>query len=181
MEKKKSYSELLRSPMWQKKRLEIMERDNFTCQHCGCNDMELQVHHKVYHEDLNPWEYDNDDLITLCGCCHGIETIAKRDMYKTLKEVSIQSKSCGFSEQLIFAALIYIGDELREMKDSGKLRNSDNSIIADIVFRYPMLRDAKILYDNGVYPSAQQMERINEVLPDFFTKFTKMYGARINK
>jgi 5-methylcytosine-specific restriction endonuclease McrA len=32
---KKTYSELLKSPKWQKKRLEIMSRDKFTCKKCG--------------------------------------------------------------------------------------------------------------------------------------------------
>ena len=30
-----NYSEQLKSPKWQKKRLEIMQRDKFTCQLCG--------------------------------------------------------------------------------------------------------------------------------------------------
>ena len=29
------YSEKLKDPRWQKKRLEILERDNFRCQYCG--------------------------------------------------------------------------------------------------------------------------------------------------
>lgn len=29
-----TYSQKLRDPRWQKKRLEILERDSFTCQHC---------------------------------------------------------------------------------------------------------------------------------------------------
>ena len=34
MERKKTYTELLKDPRWQKKRLEIYERDNFTCNQC---------------------------------------------------------------------------------------------------------------------------------------------------
>lgn len=30
----------------------------------------LHVHHKYYIEDRNPWEYDDDALITLCSDCH---------------------------------------------------------------------------------------------------------------
>ena len=60
----------LRSPLWQKKRLEIMQRDNFTCCKCGCTHKELQVHHIKYIKGRKPWEYDNEDLITLCNDCH---------------------------------------------------------------------------------------------------------------
>ena len=30
----------------------------------------LHVHHKYYIEDRNPWEYDENALITLCSDCH---------------------------------------------------------------------------------------------------------------
>lgn len=66
----KSYSELLKDPRWQKKRLEIMQRDDFKCRSCEMNDRTLHVHHLKYEKGLNPWESDNDDLITLCDCCH---------------------------------------------------------------------------------------------------------------
>ena len=70
MQKKQTYAELLKDPRWQKKRLEIMQRDNFTCQYCGATDKELQVHHLVYYENMCPWEYNGDELITLCKDCH---------------------------------------------------------------------------------------------------------------
>ncbi len=65
-----NYSEQLKSPMWQKKRLEIMQRDNFTCQDCGDTESQLQVHHKAYVFGNKVWEYENSDLITLCEDCH---------------------------------------------------------------------------------------------------------------
>ena len=34
------------------------------------NFVTLHVHHKYYIENKNPWEYDNDALITLCSECH---------------------------------------------------------------------------------------------------------------
>lgn len=64
------YEELLKDPRWQRKRLEIMQRDNFTCQKCGCNDKPLNVHHLYYNKNKKPWEYDNSSLITLCEDCH---------------------------------------------------------------------------------------------------------------
>ena len=67
---KKNYSDLLKDPRWQKKRLEILQRDDFRCQSCDDNTSTLHVHHLKYDNDLKPWEYENDDLITLCETCH---------------------------------------------------------------------------------------------------------------
>lgn len=67
---KQSYSDKLKSPKWQKKRLEIMKRDDFTCKKCGDTETQLHVHHKEYINGLDPWEYDNKFLITLCEDCH---------------------------------------------------------------------------------------------------------------
>ena len=59
------YSELLKDPRWQKKRLKIMERDNFQCQITFEKDKTLCVHHKKYIKGKKPWEYANKDLITI--------------------------------------------------------------------------------------------------------------------
>lgn len=68
-----TYEEKLKSPKWQKKRLEIMQRDNFTCVVCGRgikDDTPLQVHHLKYLKNVEPWNYADDYLITLCNECH---------------------------------------------------------------------------------------------------------------
>ena len=66
----KAYSELLLDPRWQRKRLEILNRDGFSCTSCEATDKTLHVHHKKYKKGAKPWEYDNDDLHTLCKDCH---------------------------------------------------------------------------------------------------------------
>lgn len=43
-----SYAFKLKDPRWQRKRLEILQRDNFTCQECYATDKELNVHHLIY-------------------------------------------------------------------------------------------------------------------------------------
>jgi len=65
-----SYSAMYRDPRWQKKRLEIMERDEFRCCSCGATDKTLNVHHAYYEKGKKPWEYDNKMLLTLCEDCH---------------------------------------------------------------------------------------------------------------
>lgn len=71
------YSELLQHPFWQKKRLRILERDDFAC--CKCTDhlVNLQIHHLYYLPDAYPWEYPDDALITLCKICHQKEEFKK--------------------------------------------------------------------------------------------------------
>jgi hypothetical protein len=60
-----------KDPRWQKKRLKIMERDNFMCTSCQDDGNTLNVHHRVpYRKDTKPWEYEDDELTTLCEVCH---------------------------------------------------------------------------------------------------------------
>lgn len=65
-----TYSEKLRDPRWQRKRLEVMERDEFTCINCKCKDKTLNVHHWYYSKGAAPWEYENSALSCLCEECH---------------------------------------------------------------------------------------------------------------
>ncbi len=67
------YSTKLKDPRWQKKRLKILSRDEWTCRYCYDTESPLVVHHKLYLPKLEPWEYPNDLLITICEDCHRIE------------------------------------------------------------------------------------------------------------
>lgn len=73
MNYKSKYLEQIKSPKWQKRRLEILNRDNFTCQICGCTENTLHVHHTIYIPGRKIWEYEDDQLITLCEGCHAEE------------------------------------------------------------------------------------------------------------
>ena len=64
------YWELLRDPRWQKKRLEVMEKAGFACQHCDSKTKTLNVHHGYYAKGKMPWEYEIDSLECLCEECH---------------------------------------------------------------------------------------------------------------
>ena len=72
--KPSSYSDLLNTEEWRNKRLKIIKRDNCRCVYCG-NRFHLHVHHKYYSAYPNgvlvdPWNYTDDALITLCVYCH---------------------------------------------------------------------------------------------------------------
>lgn len=69
----KTYAEKLKDPRWKQKRMEILQRDEFRCRECRHDDLPLNVHHIIYLKEAEPWEYDNNYLITLCEECHKIE------------------------------------------------------------------------------------------------------------
>lgn len=78
----KEQSELYKDPRWQKKRLEIFQRDKFTCQFCQSKIKTLTVHHLEYHGNAKPWDYKDKELITVCEDCH-IQETKYRKIYET--------------------------------------------------------------------------------------------------
>lgn len=81
-----TYSEKLKSPKWQKKRLAILNRDKFTCLGCNDTETELHVHHVKYTKE--PFDAPNKDLQTLCKHCHElIEILNKNPKYKYLPPI----------------------------------------------------------------------------------------------
>lgn len=66
------YEFLLLRDEWKAKRERILIRDSHTCQMCGASsdDVVLHVHHKHYINGLDPWEYKDSELVTLCEDCH---------------------------------------------------------------------------------------------------------------
>lgn len=67
--RKELYREELKHPMWKKKRLKILDRDNYKCQLCG-SEHNLCIHHTKYVTGMKAWEYPNSLLVTLCKDCH---------------------------------------------------------------------------------------------------------------
>lgn len=96
---KKTYSEKLRDPRWQKKRLEIFNRDDFKCLSCGSKEKTLHVHHGIYKKGCEPWEYENDSLHTLCEDCHGFRE-AMEDLIKSTLSKLPGHAICMFLEML---------------------------------------------------------------------------------
>jgi hypothetical protein len=70
---KKTYYEKLKDPRWQKKRLEVMEANDFCCEVCGDSESTLNVHHKEYFKNHEPWEYSAGQLVCICESCHESE------------------------------------------------------------------------------------------------------------
>jgi len=57
-------------PRWQRKRLEVMQRDGFACICCKEDKETLNVHHSYYVAGRDLWEYPTTTLFTLCHKCH---------------------------------------------------------------------------------------------------------------
>ena len=66
------------SPLWQRKRLEILSESSFKCTKCGDKQNTLHVHHWSYKKRNEPWEYENSNFLCVCLHCHAeIEAIKK--------------------------------------------------------------------------------------------------------
>lgn len=90
------YSEKLRDPRWQRKRLHIFERDNWKCTVCGDSKATLEIHHLDYLGN-DPWDYPDDMLSTLCTKCHGEEQV--RPKYE--EDLLTALKICNFNAHQI--------------------------------------------------------------------------------
>jgi hypothetical protein len=57
-------------PLWQKRRLEMLQAAGFKCPRCTDMETTLHVHHKHYVKGRKVWEYADDELEVLCEPCH---------------------------------------------------------------------------------------------------------------
>lgn len=94
---KLSYSELLKDPRWQRKRLEALELGEWRCCVCRSKTETLNVHHRVYRNGAKPWEYEPSELEVLCDGCHELAHTCKKELAREAKE--------GFAWQVIFYAI----------------------------------------------------------------------------
>lgn len=113
------FTDQYKHPNWQKKRLEILERDEFTCRDCGDTESTLHVHHIMYIYGRDIWDYDNAFYITVCDSCHKyIHGTSSADFINNLNEkrfsiksfevwgrifgaISIADQECGCGEQML--------------------------------------------------------------------------------
>lgn len=100
-----NYSEKLKNPLWQRKRLDVFQRDNFKCTCCKAKHKELQVHHLEYLGDLQPWEYPPDLLLTLCVDCHQKEI--GRSILESNLAVAFRVKGFLYSDLVLLSCLLH--------------------------------------------------------------------------
>jgi len=92
----KAYREKFKDPRWQKKRLDILTRDSFSCQMCFSTENMLHVHHKFYEYGKDPWDYDDGVLTTLCDECHELESANTKKATESLNR-AVKRKFNSFS------------------------------------------------------------------------------------
>jgi len=82
----RTYREKLLDPRWQRKRLGVLARDEWTCQKCGRKDKTLHVHHIAYGEG-EPWDTPDSLLNTLCADCHESEPAEQKIAVRGLLDI----------------------------------------------------------------------------------------------
>jgi len=122
-----NYYDLLKDDRWLNKREEILIRDNYKCVSCNnkADDLpaignKLHVHHIVYKKGLKPWEYDDDDLITLCDECHKYITEKINSCIVIIRRMCIDD---DVAEQLEFLLKI-----ISEINNPWKIRDFGKNI-----------------------------------------------------
>jgi 5-methylcytosine-specific restriction endonuclease McrA len=116
----KTYAEQLKDPRWQRKRLEILSRADFTCEQCGSTDRTLHVHHKFYAKGALAWEYRNFQLKALCESCHQATT-------EMLQDIRAYLGFFGIGDLIKIAGLLVkMGDEadINEVPDEVRVERS---------------------------------------------------------
>jgi len=81
------YSNKLKDPRWQKKRLQILERDGFKCIKCNSDKNTLHVHHRWYEKNTDPWDYPDIIFQTLCEKCHFGVHYSKDDILEGIFDI----------------------------------------------------------------------------------------------
>lgn len=89
---KAAYSEKLKHPLWQRKRLEVLDRAGFSCEFCGCEEEMLHVHHKYYEKGKEPWDYPDNAFVCLCKKCHESRHEEKEEIASLLSRLDDDRK-----------------------------------------------------------------------------------------
>lgn len=131
-----TYIEKLLDPRWQKRKGEILHRDNFTCKSCGRKDITLHAHHIFYIEDTEPWDYSDDALITYCEVCHNTEHLIGNTLQGYLLElikenplmIHIVAQMCVLTEKVpefTDALRVFLKKQMSAYYDSKKIKNGE--------------------------------------------------------
>jgi hypothetical protein len=82
-----TYSEKLKDPRWQRRRLQVLEAAEWKCQRCQAETKTLHVHHNFYRSKTEPWEYPDHAFAALCEDCHGLAEIDRRELQECIESI----------------------------------------------------------------------------------------------
>jgi len=139
-----TYAEKRRKPNWQKKRLSILNRDEWKCQLCGDTENELHVHHLYYSKGAEPWQYPDDALVSYCFHCHYLVELLKKE---GLKAIDVDRKNNEDSSLFIF--LVSFGDSQKVSYGifSYLYQSNDNTYTSVEGLTYKMFISIKNLFE----------------------------------
>lgn len=169
---KMTYREQLLHPNWQRKRLEILQRDDFACQLCYDKESTLHVHHKQYGKGRMAWEYPADELVTLCEECHDIMHEQNAMMRDIVAKLPIDGPGCVVSGASVLAGWAH-GTRGMDMSHIYQLSPDDFVAgqvamrLADECFMADLLDAVKVLSDGPRW-----------VIRSEFSKFLSAIKAR---
>jgi hypothetical protein len=114
------YKAKLKNPQWQRVRLRILERDDFSCVFCGDGTITLHVHHFAYWDE--PWKTPWRDLATLCENCHErLHKINNQDDFRR-EESEIRTSFMEKLTAMTEARIAFINNlELKELQSENRL------------------------------------------------------------
>ena len=124
-----NYSDKLKSPLWQKKRLEILKANKWKCKLCKDEETTLHVHHNSYEQGREPWEYPNSNFTVLCEHCHfEVENLKKDDDKFNINYIQIY-KSTGWTDKSRIMFIKYFNEYKTIMRIYDKNSNILNKLI----------------------------------------------------
>lgn len=90
---RRSYFEKLRDPRWQRRKNEKLIAANYCCEFCGDDRSNLQVHHRWYLKNREPWEYTNEQLEVLCEKHHEMATRIQKLLKERLSLLNVSEQA----------------------------------------------------------------------------------------
>jgi hypothetical protein len=97
------YSRKLKDPRWQRRRLEIFQRDDWRCTNCWARDKTLHCHHIEYISGADPWDHSPEMLTTLCETCHNL---AHSDYSEVVEYLGENMRAVGWGNFEVYALAI---------------------------------------------------------------------------
>lgn len=127
---KMTYAEQLKHPNWQRKRLEMLQAADWTCELCCAKEETLHVHHKHYVKGRMPWEYERAELVVLCEECHDTQHEVEAQAKHLLALLRVDGPAsiweaiallAGFAEAEGIASASAFGQETPRLRTLGAL------------------------------------------------------------
>lgn len=138
---KETYAQKLKDPRWQKKRLQIFERDKWCCSCCGDDESTLHVHHFVY-VGGDPWDTPNEFLGVLCESCHEYEhanyTAVTTELIKAIRSKrfnvwDLRVLAKGFQDMPEFHATEVMASVIKwVLSEPGKMKQLEDDFFTNL-------------------------------------------------